>query len=677
MFNPTRALNIRTTLFTVFIIPTTLLLVFIGIQIKDANDQLAYAELSQETVELFNLYDNVAHQFAVERGLTAGVIAAKGQSKQSDKLQKQRHAADVAYNNLLAFQPESLDPAVVTTLLSEVKAELDQRQNIRSQVDSRNLVDSPFAYYSNVNRLSLDNLAIVMSLVSNRELKQELQGLLSLLVIKEQAGMARGALNGVFAGKRATLDRYAQISTYIKAERYALRQAEMLLTDEPLKQLQAIMRQPTWQQVMAIQQQFLAQKGNLSEVNGPEASAWFGLATERIGMVKEVRDNLAVIITNKAIEDRADASMMRMVYIAVTLLIVLPLILLTVQIVNNVRRRVESFTTQLDQMASNKDLTIRLSDGSRDEFGEIAQHFDHLAVSLGDTLNKALQVASQTEKEMVAMVNLVNQARDASEQTHLRCDNIATAMTEMAQTSEQVADITVDAQRGTDSVKNNAESCHKHSEQSFSSTTTLLESVNQTFDCIETLEKQMGNVSEILDTINAISEQTNLLALNAAIEAARAGEQGRGFAVVADEVRTLAQRSKQSTEDIRQLLSGIGQNAKDSFDNMQQSREASYETQQVVSDTKSLVENLIVTVNEIAEFNASIATASNEQSQTAKSVDTDVDELLEMASNTKKTIFDIQNEMELVKLRMTELVDEVNKFTISGAGAGMSMLIHQ
>ncbi len=202
MFNPTRALNIRTTLFTVFIIPTTLLLVFIGIQIKDANDQLAYAELSQETVELFNLYDNVAHQFAVERGLTAGVIAAKSQSKQSDKLQKQRHAADAAYNSLLAFKPESLDPAVVTTLLSEVKAELDQRQNIRSQVDSRNLVDSPFAYYSNVNRLSLDNLAIVMSLVSNRELKQELQGLLSLLVVKEQAGMARGALNGVFFPER-------------------------------------------------------------------------------------------------------------------------------------------------------------------------------------------------------------------------------------------------------------------------------------------------------------------------------------------------------------------------------------------------------------------------------------------------------------------------------------------
>ena len=134
MFNPSRVLNIRTTLFTVFIIPTTLLLVFIGIQINSVNGQLAHAELSRETVELFDLYDNVAHQFAVERGLTAGVIAAKGQGKQRDALVKQRRVADAAYSSLLAFRPESLDPTMVNTLLSEVKSELDQRQNIRSQV---------------------------------------------------------------------------------------------------------------------------------------------------------------------------------------------------------------------------------------------------------------------------------------------------------------------------------------------------------------------------------------------------------------------------------------------------------------------------------------------------------------------------------------------------------------
>ncbi|WP_198160177.1 methyl-accepting chemotaxis protein [Photobacterium sp. J15] len=670
MVSLARAFNIRTTLSVVFIIPTTLLLLFIGMQIKDANEQLMQAELSQETVELFNLYDNVAHQFAVERGLTAGVIASKGQSKQRDALMKQRQKADVAYQNLLAFQPEYLDSAEVNALLREVKSQLDRRDNIRSQVDSLKLVDSPFAYYSNVNRLALDNLGIVMSGVSSLELKQELQGLLSLLVIKEQAGMARGALNGVFAGKKSSLDRYAQISSYINAERYALRQADMLLKGDQLKQLQSITQSPTWQKVMDIQQQYLAQKANLSSVKGPEASSWFGLATERIGMVKGLRDSFATVIHDKAVEDRADANMLRMAYIGVTLLVVLPLILLTIRIVINLRHRVETFTAQLDRMASNKDLTIRLSDGTQDEFGEIATHLDGLLLSLGDTLNKALQVASRTQKEMDAMVSMVSQASQASEMTHTRCDNIATAMTEMAQTSEQVAGITTDAQQGTDSVKANAEECHKHSEQSYASTTGLLESVNQTYSCVETLEQQMGNVSEILDTINAISEQTNLLALNAAIEAARAGEQGRGFAVVADEVRTLAQRSKQSTEDIRQLLDGIGQNAKESFNNMQQSREASYETQEMVSETKSLVERLIMTVNEIAQFNASIATASNEQSQTAKSVDTDVDELLEMANNTKQTIFDIQNEVEQVKLRMTELVDEVNTFTINDSSAG-------
>ncbi|UXI03412.1 methyl-accepting chemotaxis protein [Photobacterium sp. TY1-4] len=661
-------MNLRKTIFTVFIIPTILLLGVIGYQIKQANQQVAETGLSLETVTLFELYDDVAHQFAVERGLTAGVIAAKGQSQQQGALLAQRKKADAAYQHLLAFSPQYLDPALVTTLLGDVKSELDRREAIRRQVDSLSLKESPFAFYSNINKLALDNLAVVMTQISDPDLKQDMQGLWALLVIKEQAGMARGALNGVFAGKQSTPERYTQITNYLSAERYALRQARVLLDGKSLQQLQSILNESVWQQVISIQQQFLAQKDNLSVIEGPEASVWFPLATQRIGLVKALRDDVAGSIREHALHHQAEATLIRNGMIGVILFLVLPLVLLTVKIVNNVRERVEQFTAQLDRMASNNDLSIRLDDGRRDEFGRIASHVDHLASSLSETLDKTLRFASQTEKEMAAMVDLVAKAKDSSQQTHLRCDNIATAMTEMAQTSEEVAGITVDAQHSTDQVKENAEACFEHSDRSFQSATELLENVDQTFACIEALEKQMGSVTEILDTINAISEQTNLLALNAAIEAARAGEQGRGFAVVADEVRTLAQRSKQSTEDIRQLLEGIGQNAKDSFDNMQQSREASYEAQEVVSDTKSLVEKLILAVNEIAQFNVSIATASTQQSQTAKSVDTDVDELLDLADHTKKTIADIHQEMELVQGRMAELMEEVSHFTIAQSG---------
>jgi methyl-accepting chemotaxis protein len=667
MPNPFRSITIRTTILLVFIIPTSFLLLFIGMQIETANKQLVNAEVSSETVELFNLYDEVAHQFAVERGLTAGVIAAKGQGTQRDKLNNQRSIADQAYRNLVEFEPESLDRILVRDLLRAVQNELDNRQNIRTQVDRLTIVDSPFAYYSNVNSLSLDNLSILLTQISNRALKQELQGLLSLLVVKEQAGKARGALNGAFAGKRSSLDQYAQVSSYIDAERYALRQVNMLLEGDVKRRVSETAQTNTWQQVMTIQQQYLSQKNSLPAIQGPTASTWFDLATQRIGLVKGLRDSLAADILLKAQANRDNANFVRLLYICLSILVILPLILLTMQSVIKLRRRVSGFTKKLDTMARNKDLTVRLSDDQNDELGEIARHFDGLAISLSDTLTKSLRVASQTQQEMVSMVALVDTARTVSEQTHQRCDSIAAAMTEMAQTSDQVAGITGEAQNSTDLVKTNAMACYDHGEQSFITTTRLLDSVNQTYVCIEGLEKQMVNVSQILDTINAISEQTNLLALNAAIEAARAGEQGRGFAVVADEVRTLAQRSKQSTEDIRHLLDGIGENAKVSFVNMQQSREASYETQSVVSETKTLMEALIGTVNDIAEFNTSIATASEQQSQTTNTVDADVDNLLEMAQSTNQTIVSIHAEMGVVQQRMAELVQEVTAFKLDVA----------
>ncbi|PMH46076.1 chemotaxis protein [Vibrio sp. 10N.286.49.B3] len=664
MFNPFKTISIRNTILCVFIIPTSFLLFFIALQVQTAKEQLAHAQISSETVELFRLYDEVAHQFAVERGLTAGVIAAKNQGSQVNQLRSQRNLSDQAYRNLVAFKPQYLHSNVSSQLLQAVKVELDKRQNIRSQVDNLAITDSPFAYYSNINHLALDNLSMLLSQVAQPELKQKLQGLLAVLVMKEEAGKARGALNGAFAGQRSSLEQYAQVSHYIEMEHYALRQAEMLLVGDDLRRIQSIKQNSNWQQVMTIQQQYLAQKSQLSSLSGPTAGTWFELASHRIGQIKANSDQLASEIIQQAEASREHAHSVRLLIMGFSFAIILPLILLTIMAVIKLRHRVEGFTDKLSRMARNKDLTVRLADGRSDELGKIAHQFDNLALSLNSTLSKSLSVAEETQQEMVKMVQLVDEAQQVSEQTHQRCDSIAAAMTEMAQTSIQVASITGEAQTSTDVVKTNAIACYDHGEQSFSTTTRLLDSVNQTYVCIESLEKQMLNVSQILDTINAISEQTNLLALNAAIEAARAGEQGRGFAVVADEVRTLAQRSKTSTEDIRHLLDDIGDNAKASFVNMQQSREASYETQSAVSETKTLMETLIGTVNDIAEFNTSIATAAEQQSQTTNEVDSDIDNLLTMAQGTNQTITNLHSEMGRVQQRMTDLMGEVSAFEL-------------
>lgn len=337
------------------------------------------------------------------------------------------------------------------------------------------------------------------------------------------------------------------------------------------------------------------------------------------------------------------------------------LLFLSILLVRIAYRPIEDLRRVVTDLASGEgDLTRRLVIKSKDDLGLIATAVNRFtesvqvlmlevsssAVHLRDGIN---QISQQTELNRNLMISHAQETEQA-----------AAAITEMSATAESVAESALTASQLTDDTSQQAAKCKEQVNHSVLSIKALVNDVDHMSDSIFALNRDIDKIGNVLSVIGGIAEQTNLLALNAAIEAARAGEQGRGFAVVADEVRSLASRTQESTKEINEMLTKLQSGTASVVSAMESTKLTCQTSAQATENSILFLDTMTNSIAEINTLNVQIATAAEQQSITTNEMSRNMNMIQNMIVQLEKNGIETQTsakEIEKSKYQLDEVVD--------------------
>ncbi|WPO97722.1 methyl-accepting chemotaxis protein [Pseudomonas sp. HR96] len=271
---------------------------------------------------------------------------------------------------------------------------------------------------------------------------------------------------------------------------------------------------------------------------------------------------------------------------------------------------------------------------SSNEIGQLFRSLAHMQASQRDTLQHVGQTAALLNASATELDAVTLRTTDGLMQQNNELDQAATAVTEMTAAVEEVARNAVSTSEAASASNQLAHASRDQVRKVLSEIGVMSNDVQTTGEVIQRLAAQANDIGKVLDVIRSVSEQTNLLALNAAIEAARAGEAGRGFAVVADEVRTLAQRTQQSTHEIEQMISDIQSSTGAAVGSIELNNQRARSTLEATQVSGQMLEDIFTRINEINERNLVIASAAEEQAQVAREVDRNLSNIRQLSDQS-------------------------------------------
>ena len=357
--------------------------------------------------------------------------------------------------------------------------------------------------------------------------------------------------------------------------------------------------------------------------------------TANIGEIYQLID-VVIPVVNAQLEARlSDKSGAIFILVAALAFIVALVAYLYAGFFVSVRATVGQIYDAAHKMAEG-DMTVHVDVQSRDEMGDLSVEFNKMAENVHKLIQGVRETAQEVTLQSSRVETIASRSSEEVSKQLIQTEQVATAMNEMTATVQEVARNSVSASEAASLAHKEADEGKKLVVSTLGSIDQLSNEINKSVDVINRLVEDSSNISQVLDVIKGIAEQTNLLALNAAIEAARAGEHGRGFAVVADEVRTLAKKTQESTTEIESMITRLQSGVDNAVSTMGASREMAGNTVEESNKVGEALNHIVSAVNQIMDMNQQIATAVEEQSNVANEIDRNIVSINTSGEQTSK-----------------------------------------
>ncbi len=624
---------------------------------------LSFNKKIQQTKTLVDLSEKISlliHETQKERGASAGFIESKG-TKFSDILPMQKINTDKRKSELLSFLKSLDESNIDSDLKSKITKSVNYLKQIegkRLQINSLNLdLKDVVSYYTSMNTSFLDIVSTSTKLSPENSITKLLIAYTNFLKSKERAGIERAVISGTFATDSFKEGFYKKFITLVAEQNSYMDGFLNNANSHMLSIYREKMNDPAIDQVenmrkIAYEKQGLGGFGVDSEV-------WFKTITRKINDLKAVDDFIAKDIHSE-LENFSSSAMNNA---SIGFIAILILLAVSVPIARSILASIENVNKDIVNIAKSKDFTKDVEVGN-DEFGKLQIALNDLIYSVKQTLSEAKMSATKNQsgtKELHSIFNVIT--KNISKE-----NGIVTATKHEANEIQDIlSNSEYEAGQSRESINEANEKLSNVKNLIFNTIDQIEINSNSELEVAEKLNHLSGEaeqVKSVLTVIGDIADQTNLLALNAAIEAARAGEHGRGFAVVADEVRQLAERTQKSLTEINATISVIVQAILDASGEMNRNVKNIEKLSQISSQMQEEIELASTTISD-ATINVNNASKGIEKgSNSMKKFMTKIEEINQLSSENDTNIKDVEKTTNQISNSSQDLTNSLDKFRV-------------